>query len=747
MRENYISKKSMLYIALFWTFILMWFLPSAKAKAYYYANMEYHGHWIGYKNEDGTFTVAGCRSLDEFTDNILTIPATIDGMKVTWVDGACNDPECTDTCCSDRTFQLPLFASTVDELVFPDTVLGIGVGDGDDIPLFKAFTGLERLRLPNNDVFGEHEDKPGVYVGRFGFLTREYEKDLFPKLKEVSMRHCVISSGTQSVETIHFYEGATNVEGGNFPNLTQIDLPSTIQQFQWEESPKLSVLNCSKSLSEVNIPTLYYCPNLCISVSADLSKKDWMLGTNEWTYAGSGVKEVNLKNFNDLTEVTRLHYVDEKFKECKNLTSINVLSGNMTSRNGILFSSSGYLVKYPAGKSTTGDYTLPEDCVGICAGAFDDCAFTSVTIPEHIKGFEVLFEGGEQEKSFFSGSYKIRLIPGTLGLFFDAEDFANHWSCFSGYGNEVGFKPYYTTISTSRIQLYKGSVYTISYVLGEGARNPVSNPNSYQAGDDIIELADPERPGYTFLGWKRNDVSGKYMNTTQNMSQFQNYVFTAVWQEIGNQPDDAMVDSGETGVPIAQLPSGTVINDVSGDSYKVTGIGTVAFTKPAKNKTTVKVPDSISKDGVSYLVTSIAPNAFKNNKKVKKVVLGSNIQKIGSNVFYGCKKLKTVSLNNGLTSVGAKAFYKCTALTRIRLPYSLLSIGKQAFYDCKKLKKIDVWMDKVVKGKIGNKAFSGIYSKVAVTIYNNTTKLKSIQKILKSKGVPSKAKYTGKIAF
>ena len=777
MREFCLCRKSTLYVTLFLALVLMWLWPSANVKAFFYADMEksQDGHWIGYTNGDGTFTVAGCSSLDEFTDNILTIPTTIDGMTVTWVNGACNDPECTDTYCFDRTFQLPLFASTVDELVFPDTVLGIGYSD-NDTSLFKQFTGLERLRLPNNDIFGEHEDKPGVYVGRFGFPTREWEKDIFPKLKEVSMRHCVISSGTQSVETIHFYEGATDVEGDNFPNLTQIDLPSTIQQFQWADSPKLSVLNCSRALSEVNIPTLSNCPNLCIEATADLSKEDWMFDSG-WTYEGSGVTKVNLKNVPNGYTVRDLPEIDEAFNGCENLTAINVSSGGMTSRDGVLFMA-GYLVKYPAGKSTTGDYTLPEDCIGICAGAFDNCKFTSVTIPEHIKDFDVLFHGVDQEKSFFSGSYRIRLIPGTLGLFFDAEDFAGSWSCFSGYGTEVGFQPYYKSISASRIELYKGSVYTISYVLGEGGRNPISNPKSYQAGDDIIELKDPERPGYTFLGWKRNDVSGDYMNTTQNMSQFQNYVFTAVWAKNEDKTTDPETPDSETAdsetpesettgsettdsettdpqtagsetpsVPTGPLEQGSIIQGASGESYKVTGADTVEFMRPAKNKATVNVPNSIIKDGTSYIVTSIAPNAFKNNKRLKKVVINGNLQKIGANAFYGCKKLRTVSFTNGLTSIGPKAFYKCAGLTKVDLPSSLKSIGKQAFYGCKKLKKINIWMNQIIKNKIGSKAFSGIYKGVTVTIYNNRTKFKSIKMILNAKGMPAQAKYKSKISF
>ena len=58
-------------------------------------------------------------------------------------------------------------------------------------------------------------------------------------------------------------------------------------------------------------------------------------------------------------------------------------------------------------------------------------------------------------------------------------------------------------------------------------------------------------------------------------------------------------------------------------------------------------------DGVSYRVTSIADNAFKNNKKITRVVIGSNIVTIGKNVtkieknaFYGCGKLEKITIQS-----------------------------------------------------------------------------------------------------
>jgi len=42
--------------------------------------------------------------------------------------------------------------------------------------------------------------------------------------------------------------------------------------------------------------------------------------------------------------------------------------------------------------------------------------------------------------------------------------------------------------------------YTISYVLGDGAKNSEKNPSEYD-GSRTITLSDPTRKGYTFEGW------------------------------------------------------------------------------------------------------------------------------------------------------------------------------------------------------------------------------------------------------
>lgn len=102
---------------------------------------------------------------------------------------------------------------------------------------------------------------------------------------------------------------------------------------------------------------------------------------------------------------------------------------------------------------------------------------------------------------------------------------------------------------------------------------------------------------------------------------------------------------------IAMLPlpkKGTTFKSPDGKAfYRVTKQGAeVEFKAPANKKSKkVVIPATVKADGITYKVTSVANNAFANNKKVTSVVIGKNIKKIGKKVFYNCKSLKTVTVS------------------------------------------------------------------------------------------------------
>ena len=187
-------------------------------------------------------------------------------------------------------------------------------------------------------------------------------------------------------------------------------------------------------------------------------------------------------------------------------------------------------------------------------------------------------------------------------------------------------------------------------------------------------------------------------------------------------------------------PGKSVKDKATNGIYKVLSDGvSVEFTKPAAKKATVRIPDVVTVDGIACKVTAISASAFKNNTTLKTVVIGNNVAVIGDNAFYGCKKLSKVTGGNNVAKIGNKAFASCGNLKSITIPRTVESIGKQALYNCKKLKTITIKTDKLSSKTIGTKAFAGTYKKAIVKVSGN--QMKAYKKLLKSKGINSKAVY------
>ena len=167
-------------------------------------------------------------------------------------------------------------------------------------------------------------------------------------------------------------------------------------------------------------------------------------------------------------------------------------------------------------------------------------------------------------------------------------------------------------------------------------------------------------------------------------------------------------------------PKGTNLKDDTGAAYKVTSANgktpAVQYLAPKSGtKGTVTVPSEVTIDGVTYKVTSIAGNAFKGTKKIKKIVIGSNITSIGKNAFAGC-----------------------TSLTSITIGKNVTKIGKNAFTGCKKLKSITIKTKKLTTKTVKKGAFNGISKKVVVKVPKS--KYKTYKKLLPAKGLKKAAK-------
>ena len=144
---------------------------------------------------------------------------------------------------------------------------------------------------------------------------------------------------------------------------------------------------------------------------------------------------------------------------------------------------------------------------------------------------------------------------------------------------------------------------------------------------------------------------------------------------------------------------------VDGIYYMQTGETTVAVTCRNKQYNSysgdVVIPATISFNGVSFRVTTIADNAFRDCAQLTSVQIPESITSIGSRAFdhagitsivipnsvtamgYSCfewcSKLEQVEIGSGIKNISPAAFMRCSALEKLVLPSTITSIGENAF--------------------------------------------------------------------
>lgn len=115
-----------------------------------------------------------------------------------------------------------------------------------------------------------------------------------------------------------------------------------------------------------------------------------------------------------------------------------------------------------------------------------------------------------------------------------------------------------------------------------------------------------------------------------------------------------------TSTPTPAPPASARVNTcfrVGNLKYRVTANQVVTCYGTTNSRVTkISIPSTVRYNGVTYRVTSIWANAFKNKSRLTTVSIGHNVSVIGKNAFYKCKKLKKVTIGTGLTQINPDAF-------------------------------------------------------------------------------------------
>lgn len=158
------------------------------------------------------------------------------------------------------------------------------------------------------------------------------------------------------------------------------------------------------------------------------------------------------------------------------------------------------------------------------------------------------------------------------------------------------------------------------------------------------------------------------------------------------QPSSGTINS-TVGVPKAK---GTILkSDTAQFVVKQAGKTPKVIYKSPINKTgkSIIVPATIKVNGVTYQVTEIASNAFKNNKKATKIVIPASVEKLGKNLFKNCKCLKTIVIKSKkLTSasVNKRAFKGVSKKVVVKVPKRKMKTYKKMLYKKGLNKKVKI---------------------------------------------------------
>jgi len=255
---------------------------------------------------------------------------------------------------------------------------------------------------------------------------------------------------------------------------------------------------------------------------------------------------------------------------------------------------------------------------------------------------------------------------------------------------EYKWKYYYKR----HVQLVEGLDYTITYVNNDKpgwAHTIIKGIGNY--------CGEMEVPFYIR---SQNTGDKEYSNSTtdgntdeQDNKKADNNTVTDNNNKVkeDNYSNDNETNSNEPGEDIALKP------DIGYESKGVNATFTVLSNdnmtvsyKNTSKKKNVKIPETVVINGYTYTVTEIVNNAFKNNKKLKTVIVPKTVTKIGKNAFFGAKKLKTITIKSNKVSIGKNAFKGINKKATFKVPKKsykkMVKLIKKKKYGWKKTMKI-----------------------------------------------------------
>ena len=186
---------------------------------------------------------------------------------------------------------------------------------------------------------------------------------------------------------------------------------------------------------------------------------------------------------------------------------------------------------------------------------------------------------------------------------------------------------------------------------------------------DLFEIVKGGEYGADAVVLKKYLGNEQHVVVPEGVTRIEWYAFTNL-----NLKSVTIPDSVEDITPRSFPDFGRVLAD--GDGFCRVGKFLVNYTGTSD---TVKIPEGITDTGFVM---------FRNNPRIRKVLLPSSIEIIGNQCFSGCSELEEVVFPEGCTDfrkIEYAAFEGCSKLKRINVPETVQEIGDDAFVGCDSL--------------------------------------------------------------
>lgn len=523
-------------------------------------------------------------------------------------------------------------------------------------------------------------------------------------------------------DDIIFFEGGTyrkisssEVELCNYYNQESIIIPSTVSEQLSEDSTKLY------TVTSIGKQAFYYNWNL-----EEIILPNTLKSIGEYAFSGTNILSIIIPH--SVKEIEA-----NAFAGCEKLRHVTLSNSLVTIKEG-LFSNC----------SSLASITIPQSVKIIESGAFSETALQSIVIPDSVTSIgNGVFSWCNNLSSVkindgvaFIGSSAFAYCDKLTSIVLPQSVYTIGESAFSHCSSLISF-----SIPDNVTRIEKATFEGCSQLAYIDISNSVTSIG-FHAFKDCVALTSISIPSSVtsfssgaFEGCNLNDV-------TLNCEEVLSYFFENNKESITNVTIGENVRKIDylAFMDFVNLKSLTIENGVKSIGYgafmncsslmsitipnSVTSIGGTAF-YGCTSLASITIPNSVTSIGTSAFedcskltsltignglifaegsicngcssLTSLTLHCkeigtywFQQQKYIKNIIFGDEVETIGDQAFTGCSGLTTLTIGSGLKSIGGWAFSGCSGIMAIDIPDCVTEIGEYAFANCISLKSITI---------------------------------------------------------